>query len=375
MSAALFAELVPGTDARDIDWRGIEEAFGWFRALGACPQDPVFHAEGDVGLHTRLVAEALVADREWAARDADERAVLFWAALLHDVAKPATTRVGLDGRVSAPGHSRRGEIMARRLLWELGVKPRLREAVCGLVAHHQAPLHLIEREAPVRRLHRISQQASCGHLVALARADILGRICPDAGRLLDNTALFRALAEEEACLDAPRAFASDHSRFLYFRKEDRSPDYEAFDDWTGEATLLTGLPASGKDSWLAAHGGAAAVISLDALRDELRLQPGAPLGPVLALARERARAILRSGRPLVWNATNLSRDRRGPLVELFADYRYKVTIVQCEVGADEQHRRNAARERPVPQAAIARMLDHWEAPDLSECHGLSLIES
>lgn len=368
----LFDTLVP-QPGDGTDWAGIADAFAWFRALEGCPQDPVFHAEGDVAIHTRMVVAALLDDPEWRALPASERQSLFWAALLHDVAKPATTRVAPDGRVTSPGHSRRGQIMARRILAGLGAPFAQREAICHLITHHQIPFYLLEREAPERRAYLISHQTRCDLLAILASADARGRICPDGARLLDNIALFRELCREEGCLAAPRAFASAHSRFLYFRRDDRSADYEAFDDWAGAVTLLAGLPGAGKDTWIAAHAGGLPVISLDALRGEMDIDPAAPQGPVIAAAREQARIHLRARRPFIWNATNISRQLRGQLIDLFADYKAKIRIVYVEAPLDEAARRNRARARPVPDAAIARMLDRWEPPDLTECHALDVL--
>jgi len=372
IAMASFTDLVPAPGNPSIDWPTIEQTFDWFRRLSDCPQDPVFHAEGDVGIHTRMVAEALVADEAWRRCDAVSRASLFWAALLHDVAKPDCTRLEPGGRVTSPGHSRRGQIMARRILWRAAAPFRQREEICHLITHHQMPLYLIERNKPERRVHAVSLQTRCDLLSILAKADVNGRRCDDPNRLLDNIELFRALAREERCYAEPRRFASAHSRFLYFRKADRAPHYEAYDDWTGHATLLSGMPASGKSTWLRAYAGDAEIISLDDLRHELEVEPDAPQGPVVAAARERARAALRAGRPLIWNATNLSRARRGPLVDLCAAYRTKVTIAYFETTEAEAARRNAARESPVPARALERMLDHWEAPDLTECHALDV---
>lgn len=366
-------ELVAAAAANGrLAWDDLVGAFEWLRDLACCPQDPVFHAEGDVLLHTRLVAEALLASGEWQALAHADRQTLLWAALLHDVAKPATTKV--DGnRVTARGHSRRGQIMARRILWELGIPFAQRERICHLITHHQVPLYVLERERPERLLHLISHQARCDLLAVLARADVTGRICSDAARLMDNIALFEELALEEACLSVPRAFASDHSRFLYFRTPGRAADYHAFDDWPGRVTMLCGLPASGKDTWLEAHDGDAIVVSLDGLRAELGIAPDDVQGPVLMAARERAKTALRAHRPLIWNATNLGRDRRRALIDLFADYRAKVSMVYCETSAAEARRRNRERPSPVPDKAIARMLDHWEPPDVTEAHELQLV--
>ena len=367
-----FTALVPTPENASIDWPTIDLAFDWFRRLADCPQDPVFHAEGDVGIHTRMVTEALVADPAWRRCDTQARASLFWAALLHDVAKPACTRVEPGGRVIAPGHSRRGQIMTRRILWRMAAPFRQREEICHLVTHHQMPFYLIERDKPQRRLHAVSLQTRCDLLAILAAADANGRVCADRPRLLDNIELFRALAHEEGCDAQPRHFASAHSRFLYFRKDDRAADYEAYDDWTGHATLLSGLPASGKSTWLAANAADAEVISLDDLRVELEVEPDEPQGPVIAAARERARVALRAGHPVVWNATNLSRDRRQALIDLCAAYRARITIRYFETGEAEAARRIAARERRVPARALDRMLDHWEPPDLTECHLLDI---
>ncbi len=43
----------------ELDWPAIRNAFAWMRSMADCPQDPAWHAEGDVLLHTRMVCEAL----------------------------------------------------------------------------------------------------------------------------------------------------------------------------------------------------------------------------------------------------------------------------------------------------------------------------
>src|SRR5262249_38635743 len=100
----------PKPPAWRVDWPALHDAYAWVRALAGCPQDPAHHAEGDVWVHTRMVCEALASAAGWRGLPADERAVVFAAALLHDVAKPECTRAEPDGRVTSRGHSRRGSI-------------------------------------------------------------------------------------------------------------------------------------------------------------------------------------------------------------------------------------------------------------------------
>lgn len=80
----------------------------------------------------------------------DARATAFASALLHDVSKPDCTRTGDDGRVTSHGHSIRGAISARRILYGMGAPFAAREQVSALLRHHQAPFWLIERDDPLR---------------------------------------------------------------------------------------------------------------------------------------------------------------------------------------------------------------------------------
>src|SRR5262249_35127438 len=121
---ASFELLLP--DADRLRWDELQ-VFDWVRALEGCPQDPVHHAEGNVWIHTRMVLETLLAMPEWRALSPEDRDIVYVACLMHDIAKPATTRLE-DGRYTAKGHSRAGELMARRILWELGAPLALREA-------------------------------------------------------------------------------------------------------------------------------------------------------------------------------------------------------------------------------------------------------
>ncbi|MCA9669446.1 MAG: AAA family ATPase [Myxococcales bacterium] len=356
-----------------LDFEALDARHGWIRALRGCEQDAEFHPEGDVWIHTRMVCQALCALDGWRALPPDERALVFGAALLHDVAKPETTRREGE-RVTARGHARRGEQTARLLLWRLGAPFAWREALCALVLHHQVPFFLLERDHPRRLLARISLRARCDHLALLAEADARGRTAHDVPRLLENIALFFEYARDEGCLRAPRGFASDHARFLYFQQKRDDPDqapYEAPD--RPEVTLLSGLPGAGKDHFVAQHGAGRPVISLDALRAELGVSPSDSQGKVVAAAREAAREHLRAGRAFVWNATNISRQQRAATISLCADYDARVQIVYLEVDEPTLRARNQARRSAVPDAVIDRLLRRWQPPDASEAHRVQIV--
>jgi len=276
----------------------------------------------------------------------------------------------LDGRVPTRGHARRGAIVARRLLWKDGVPFGEREQIAALVRFHQLPFFLLERPDPRRPAFEASLSARCDYLSLLAEADALGRTCDPAGRqrMLEHAALFAEFCREHGCLAGPRAFPSDHSRFLYFLREGRDPAYAAYADFSAEVVVMSGLPGAGKDRWLQQHLPDWPVVSLDDIRAALGAAPRGNQGAVLAHAQARARAHLRAGRSFVWNATNLSRQIRRECIGLLASYGARIRIVYVEVPPDALYRQNRRRPRPVPEAAIRRMLDRWEVPDLAEAH-------
>ena len=295
--------------------------------------------------------------------------ILRLAALLHDVGKPSTTREEDGGRITARGHAKVGETMARRILWEAGgVSFAVREAVCGLIRFHQHPFWLIERERAERELLAISVSAArCDFLTRLAIADARGRICDDADRLILHVQLFEEMARERGCLSGPFPFADAHSRVCYFRTEARDPAYGAHDNTEGQMILLSGLPGAGKDTYIK-HLTDFPVVSLDALRAEFGVSPRDNQEPVLYAAREKARQFLRAKTPFVWNATNLSRELRQRPLALAADYRARIRIVYVESPARDLWAQNRARQNAVPQNVLERMMHKWEIPDETEAH-------
>jgi predicted kinase len=371
-----------------LDWEALTQRFAWLRALEGTPQEPDYHAEGDVLTHTRLVAEALIADAliadaliagaGWRALEPERRSTLFVAALLHDVAKPACTQIAADGGVSSPGHARAGATMAREILtrgegFMAAMQFPQREVVARLVRLHGLPLWFLEKRDPQRAVLTASMSARLDDVAALAEADVRGRICADQRGLLDRVALFRSYCEEQACLTQPYAFASDHSRFIYFRDPAKAPTYAAYDDTVCEVILMSGLPGAGKDTWIARHAPDLPVISLDAIRREMKVTPADDQGAVAALAKSRARELLRRQRSFVWNATNITHTLRAALIDLFAAYHARIRIVYVDAPWDVILRRNQEREASVPEPVIARMLRKLEVPDPTEAHAVEWV--
>jgi putative nucleotidyltransferase with HDIG domain len=356
-----------------LDWGALMDACPWLRTLDGVPQDRVYHAEGDVLTHTRMVAEALAALPAWRALPAAPRAALFAAALLHDIGKPDCTRIEPDGHVSSRGHARAGAAIARRLLWTAEgfgrpVPFAIRETIVALVRLHGLPLWFLDKDEIDQAIAAASYQARLSAVALLAEADARGRTCADQSELLARIDLFRETCGARGCLDTPHPFPSDHSRVRYFRRLQHDREYRAYDDTWGEVVLLAGLPGAGKDTWLRDHLPSLPVVSLDAIRAAQGIDPAAPQGAVVAAAKEQARTLLRRRQPFAWNATNLTRMLRDPLIDLFMGYAARVRIVYCDAPIETLLRRNRARAAPVPETVVHRLAGKLDLPDLTEAH-------
>ena len=269
--------------------------------------------------------------------------------------------------------------MAREILWrDLGFcgteeKQQLREAVCRLVRYHSFPPYAINDTDPERKLLKIAADGvltkdfSLATLLTLERADILGRICRDTEDSLEKIAYCRMLAEEADCLHEPFDFANDFSRRAYFKEKTEWKDQPLFNDTWGEIIMLSGLPGTGKDTWIEKNLPDLPMISLDEIRKKLQIRPTENQGRVIAEAYDIAKEYMRKKQPFVWNATNITPKTRSWQISLFEDYGASVHTVFLETEWHEQLRRNAARKDMVPVFAVERMLAKLELPECAEC--------
>lgn len=369
----------PGPPDWRVDVPELVATFPWLRPLADCPQDPVFHAEGDVLTHLGMVLHELAALPAFRDLPAADRHVVFAGALLHDIAKPECTTIE-DGRVRSPGHAVRGVYKGRRMLatdpafGPLGTPFAEREQVLGLVRWHGLPANYPQKPHAGRDLLRAAFTTRTDWLALVAEADFRGRICTNpGGDTLERVLLFPEFCREWECWPGPRAFANDASRFAYFRTESAHPTLHLFDDSRCEVTVLAGLPGSGKSTWIAANAGDTPVVSLDDIRDELDVAPGENQSAVVVAAYERARAFLRRGESFVWNATNVSRLLRGKVIDLAADYRARVRVVYVEPPIPLIRERNRGRAKHVPERVWDRMFDKLDVPTLAEAHRVEYI--
>ena len=146
--------------------------------LYECPQDPEWHPEGNVWVHTLMVidkARQLNGDL-----DRPRLATIMLGAVCHDLGKPPTTAV-IDGRVRSPGHEAAGVEPATRILDRLNINTLdnfdVRTQVLGLVTEHLRPSAFYKAKDTVTdgAFRRLAQKVDLELLVRFARADCHGR--------------------------------------------------------------------------------------------------------------------------------------------------------------------------------------------------------
>jgi tRNA nucleotidyltransferase (CCA-adding enzyme) len=157
----------------------IEKLFPELHALVGCPQEPEWHPEGDVWVHTLQVIDQARTRVDDLRRP--ERIVMMLGAVCHDFGKPATTAF-VDGRIRSIDHEEQGVAPATVFLDRLNLRSidgyDVRRQVLGLVAQHLKPGMWFKGRTEVGdgAFRRLSQKVDLELLARLAKADCLGRV-------------------------------------------------------------------------------------------------------------------------------------------------------------------------------------------------------
>lgn len=143
--------------------------------LVGVPQDPEWHPEGDVWVHTLAAVDA-AADLRTGEIELDQQIML--GALCHDLGKAHTTRF-FNHRWRSHNHDTGGEKPAAALLSALGAPARLLAPVQALVLCHLRPAWFVGGGAQAPAYRRLARQLDAAGtrmstLERVARADALG---------------------------------------------------------------------------------------------------------------------------------------------------------------------------------------------------------
>ena len=140
--------------------------------------------------------------------------------------------------------------------------------------------------------------------------------------------------------------------------------------------VMCGLPASGKSTyteWLTESGVFCAVCP-DKIRGELygdeNIQGDGK--QVFAIAHHRIKDLGQNRNNVVFDATNIDRNRRMKLIKEMRPYFDIIICKWFSTPASICYERNFYRERQVPSTVIKNMADRFRTPTLEE--GFDLVE-
>lgn len=333
--------------------------------LKGVPQEEAYHGEGDVYCHTEMVCRMLTGFPEWSALPGRKREILFLAAAFHDIGKKRCTKQE-EGKILSPGHAVAGEKVFRALAYReagrFGLTFAEREQAAKLIRYHGLPVWFAEKQRPEVELLKAAESISLGQLYLLAKADVLGRVADDRKGLEEQVEWFGEYAGELGVWEKPYAFYNSYTRERFFNSDTLWQGARLYDDRTFDVFLMSGLPLSGKDSWIEEKGNGLPVISLDEIREEMGIAPDKGSGRVVRAALERAKEFLRRKQPFIWNATNIIRETRRKLMALCSGYGARVHILYLEAPYRELLERNRTRQRHIPEKVLEEMIQKLEVP-------------
>lgn len=375
--------------------------------LKKTPQDPVWHAEGDVEVHTSMVVEELYKQLDQREYEGEIRAVLVLAALFHDIAKPLTTREReRDGRtqIIAPRHADRGRSYLAYKVLDLGLSYEGIRTLLNLVGLHHEPKWLVIKGKDQKDFALLKRLVEPEYLYVLEMADMLGRDCADQGEQIEHIEFFKMFCKEfdvwgrdsdpfKGWFEKVRESMGSPDDFAYIERATT----QGFYDWKAghiytpeeaaargmangaefpELVLMCGPSGSGKSSWIRNNLSDHDVVSLDAIREEITgsRSDQSQNGRVLQAAKERLKKSLRANRKVVWDATNTRRDFRSLPMGIAHDYGAHTTLTVFHLRDEDFFSRNKDREHSIPDPILRKQIDSVEFPNINDAHRVLFVD-
>ncbi len=133
-------------------------------------EQPVkYHPEGNVFNHTLLVVDQAAGIKD---KSKNPRAFM-WAALLHDIGKPDTTK-SVNNKITSYDHDKIGAVLAGEFLREFTADDLFISRVTSLIRWHMQILHVTKR-AGFANVKDMKKEVDIEELALLGLCDRLGR--------------------------------------------------------------------------------------------------------------------------------------------------------------------------------------------------------
>jgi predicted kinase len=330
--------------------------FDLLNKLEGTEQDPEWHSEGNVFIHTQMVIDETIKLFSDFILSDDEKYFLVMAAIFHDIAKPITTkRREINGveRVVAPKHEYFG---MSYLFYRFDNKMTENERthILNLIGYHQVPKLLVIKNKNEWHYRQLTRNTNGKLFYIHQLADMKGRTCKDKELQLLYLEEFKMFCEEYNCFNTKSNMYRilkekiievseqelNNSELLYLSRktledlinnEYSDPSVGVFKHFThkssySRAFVMCGLSGSGKSTLsnqLQKLFSITRVISLDEIRKKYKINNTnrkSVDGSVLQEATKLFKEALAAKEDVIWDACNLRRDFRDKITKLISDY-------------------------------------------------------
>ncbi|RBP68259.1 putative nucleotidyltransferase with HDIG domain [Alkalibaculum bacchi] len=154
--------------------------FDYLNKLIQTEQSPKYHPEGSVWNHTMLVIDGAAKVKN---KSKNKRAFM-WAALLHDIGKPSTTRKR-KGKITSYDHDKVGSELAEEFLLEVGQDEEFIKEVTALVRYHMQILFVLNN-LPFADISSMKDHVDINEIALLGYCDRMGRLNADSSKEQKN---------------------------------------------------------------------------------------------------------------------------------------------------------------------------------------------
>ncbi len=399
--------------------QALRSEFVELQHMSECPQDNIWHSEGDVLTHTQMVMdEALTEITNNSNLSRKDQVSIYLAALLHDIGKPLTTYTTLNNRIVSPGHANIGLFLAKKVLYLLKVPFDIQEHVLRLILRHMVSYRMASRivadltfngiNVEYKKYFRLASELSLSALYYLTRADWLGRTGSNIEQTLNQIEIFRSRAEHhnlwkysyKDLLETILSFEDlaklgvedikEQNRIQYWlfnlslrgkiQNREQALDYintykEILYPKTAHLYIMVGVPGSGKSTWLENNSPNIEIVSSDKKREELfnDVNCQADNKKVFQECHSDVEKALYAGKQVAFDATNTKFSYRNAAIQLAFQTYAHTSIVYFDLPLKIALERNKQRSRQVSEAIITRFFNDLEVPRFTEAQELKVI--
>lgn len=367
-------------------------------------QDPEWHAEGDVHIHTNMVIDEIYKIFDETTFSIDDKYILLMSAIFHDIAKPITSKwkeVRGEQHLTASGHEYEGLSYLTYKFMSTDVDQSLAPQILDLVAYHQMPKLLVVKEDSTEWDYALLMEHTAGYLFYhLELADMRGRETADYDDQLEYMELFKMYAQDFGCYDSKSGI--DQRLTNLFTTTFNESDELALSYLVGKAKkrlsekaiidpivvyqkyfeqkdnhsvlyLMCGLSGSGKSTTvekIKQDSNIGLVVELDALR-KAHAQKSNNRREIDGRVRQEAKELLKKAfaknENVIFDACNHRRDFRTIICDLAEEYFAKTVLVFVQTPVEQCIRNDINRSvRTVGDKVINKQLATFQYPERKE---------